>query len=93
MNVKEAVSKAKDSILDIFGSESLSHITLEEVDFHDVDRSWEITVGVTRPSSVPCNTALTMLLPEYERLYKVVRISDDDQKLISIKNRDVPNAA
>jgi hypothetical protein len=43
INVKEAVAKAVQYVLDIFPCNTISDIRLEEVEFSDNDKLWLIT--------------------------------------------------
>ena len=90
MDVREAVKKAREHILEMFADENVSNVGLEEVDWEGdpTERIWRITIGFSRPWDEPRNTlaAVARLLPR--RTYKVVRI-DKVGQLISITSRDV----
>jgi hypothetical protein len=86
MNVKEAVELAKKHVIDLFSTEGVENVGLEEVEY-DNDRSmWHITIGFSRPWDRP---------PVYEmgtkRSYKVVNISDEGN-VVSVKNREITSA-
>ncbi len=86
MNVKEAVKTAKDYVQELFSSENLSDLGLEEI---EGDGSvWRITVGFSRPWN---RAGFGAVISAPARSYKVVTISDDDGKVISIKNRAPAN--
>jgi hypothetical protein len=88
MDVKVAVSTAKEQVKELFSADNVSNVTLEEINFAESDEVWEITVGITRPSAIPRNNSLAALVtPEFERAYKVVRIRDSDQRILSVTNR------
>jgi len=86
MNVKEAVAAAKAYVADLFSNEPVQHIGLEEVEFDADRRIWSITIGFTRawlPKLPP------LIYSPKDRDYKVVRISDSDGQVLSIKNREL----
>jgi hypothetical protein len=87
MNVKEAVAAAKAYVADLFSNEPIQHIGLEEVEFDADHRIWSITIGFTRawlPAFPPALTYSTK-----NRDYKIVRISDANGQVLSIKNREL----
>lgn len=89
MDAKLAVATAKSYIQDLFGDEQISNTGLEEIQYEDVPGRWKITVGFTRPWDGPRNVYDAIrqaTLPA--RSYKVVTISDEDGKVISVTNRD-----
>jgi len=75
MNVKEAVAKAKEYISELFQSEQIENLGLEEVEFDDKENAWFVTIGFSRPweqAGFAAQAGLT-----HPRALKVVRISDD----------------
>lgn len=92
MDAKEAVRLAKQHVLDLFAEEAIMDIGLEEVEFNELDNTWSITIGFSRPwdqahSILGATLAGQMGIPR--RSYKVVLISGSDAKVISVKNREV----
>ncbi|HJV42333.1 MAG TPA: hypothetical protein VJ655_11945 [Caulobacter sp.] len=89
MDVKEAVSKAKAHVADIFSDEQPTNIGLEEVMFDDRAGAWKITIGFSRPWNTVKN-ALTALTGSVDtgRTLKVLTISNDDGRVLSIAARD-----
>lgn len=87
MNVKEAVAAAKAYVADVFSNEPVQNIGLEEVEFDADRRIWCVTIGFTRAWSPALPPPLTY--PTKDRDYKVVRISDFDGQMLSIKNREL----
>lgn len=87
IDVHQAISRAKHYVTDLFSSEPVTDIGLEEV-VHDYD-GWKVTIGFYRrpPAQQGALLGLAHLdLPR--RSYKVVTVSDKDGSLISVKNRD-----
>ncbi len=94
MDVKEAVKTAKDYVTELFEGEGLENVGLEEVPFDDEAGVWKVTVGFNRPWDRVKNLADAMSsvsageLPEWKRRsFKVVRIQDDTEKVISLTHR------
>ena len=85
MDVREAVALAKKYVTEVFVDEPISDLGLEEVEFDDSSQTWLVTIGFWRQWQNPGGIAA--LVPR-KRDYKVVRISDTDQKMISVKNRE-----
>ena len=99
MDVKEAARTAREYITDLFADENVKHVGLEEVEFDDVAKVWHITIGFSRPwelSKDPpkdppfFNSVLDELkppLPSTQRSYKIVRVRDNDGRVISVMHR------
>lgn len=90
MDVKEAVSRAKGYVADVFEAESPRNIGLEEIRFDDAGNIWLITVGFSRPWDIskPMVTALGRDL-DLKRTYKVVHLKDEDGRVVSVTDRKV----
>lgn len=97
MEMKQAVLRAKRAILDLFGDEDIDEIGLEEIEFDPVEAVWNITIGFRRPWSRSPRTENKLvgdMFSNYgERWYKTVRLSDTDEKLLSVKDRILKDAA
>lgn len=92
MNAKEAVKIAIEHVRDLFESEKISNLGLEEVEYEENERSWVVTVGFSRPWDFPTGplaAAISNHLKPDRRDYKTVRIRESDSKVISVKNRPV----
>ncbi|HPT19168.1 MAG TPA: hypothetical protein PLJ25_03825 [Methanothrix sp.] len=90
MDVKDAVKLAKQYVIDLFAEEGIADIGLEEVKFDDLTRNWSITIGFSRSWDKPQNSFAALAGHMYpRRSYKVVMISDDNAKVISVKNHEV----
>jgi hypothetical protein len=88
MDVVEAVSTAKKHILNLFEDEKISHLGLEEAFFDENQNVWHITLGFSRPWDNPQSAlqALTQASTGLKRSYKVIEISEKDNKVLSVKN-------
>lgn len=97
MDMKQAVLKAKSVIHDLYVDEDIDEVGLEEVELDPAEGIWSITIGFRRPwSRAPrseSRTTGTMFSSYRERWYKTVRISDVDEKLLSVKDRILKDAA
>ena len=92
MDVREAVQSAKQHLLELFNSEPISYVGLEEIEFDDEAQEWIITLSFARIWEVgPLPTALGKSPPE-NRHYKVFRISDLDGRVKSVKDRVLTTA-
>ncbi len=90
MDVKEVVDIAKRYVVDIYISEQITNVGLEEVDFDGSEHAWLVTIGFSRPWDEPRN-ALAALAAQgayTKRAFKTIRVSDRDRKVLSIKNRE-----
>ena len=90
MDVKEAAQKAKDYINDVYASEDISNVGLEEVEHNAVSGIWKITVGFSRPWDT--KNVLTAALSERrpERSYKVVHV-DCNGEIETLTDRFLPS--
>jgi len=53
MDVKEAIRLAKQYVTDLFIQEGIDQIGLEEVEFDDMNNTWLVTIGFSRPWDQP----------------------------------------
>lgn len=93
MDVKEAVQRAKECIAEVFGGEDIGGLRLEEVVFADPSPRWKITISFMRPESLAGVAATLAAISgqQYKRSLKVVEISDDSGRVLSVTNRLWPN--
>ena len=87
MNVKQAVAYAKAHILELFADENLTNVGLEEVQYEDESGEWVVTIGFSRPWDEPRNTMAALAVAP-RRAYKVVRISNTSNQVLSVKSRE-----
>ena len=86
---KDAVDTAKRSIGDLFASEGVFNLGLEELEYDEGQDRWHITIGFSRAWDKK-QGALMDLTP-LGRTYKVV-VMDGEGKIISVRNREPANA-
>ncbi|MGI9478900.1 MAG: hypothetical protein ACR2PI_19520 [Hyphomicrobiaceae bacterium] len=87
MDVKQAVRAAKAYAADLFEGEELR---LEEVWFDEEEGQWCVTVGLLR-SEPPSKVDLVLNnkpKPHFRMHYKTVRIDDDTEKIVSLRNHE-----
>jgi hypothetical protein len=87
MDAREAVRSAKRYIQDIYSDENPANIGLEEVEFDG--HSWHVTIGFSRPWELEGGILNPFVKLEPKRSYKLVAISDEDGKILSVKNREI----
>jgi len=100
IDVKKAIAKAVEFLSDIFGSEGISGIRLEEVELSDAQDAWNITLSFVRrvpPNSVSSpldviratQAAALGVVPMGEREYKVVSVDSGNGAPRSVKVRQL----
>lgn len=89
MDVKQAVTLAKAFILDLYTEEHPSNVGLEEVELDQESNEWVVSIGFSRPWDEPRNTLAALASPPAtRRSFKVVRISNGTEQVLSVKNRE-----
>jgi hypothetical protein len=90
MDVKQAVMVAKTFILDLYQEENPTNVGLEEIELDQASNEWVVTVGFSRPWDEPRNALAALAAPPAtRRSFKVVRISNESEQVLSVKNREV----
>ena len=96
MDVREAVAVAKGYLTNLYTDEAIEHLGLEEVEFDECSDTWRVTLGFSRPwdraplpERHPLAPALahSMAPSPLRRAYKEIRISDEDGRVESLKDR------
>ena len=87
MDVKEAVQIAKEYLTELYESEQITNVGLEEIVFDDTSNSWKVTIGFSRPWDHKNNLVGTLGDGLPERSYKVVSINGDSGKVESLVDR------
>ena len=88
MEVKQAVAIAKEHILDLFEDEDITDLGLEEVELDDYG-VWRITIGFTRPWNLSIGSVLGA---ENSRSYKILVVTDEDGRVVSVKDWNISKA-
>lgn len=95
MDVREAVSKAREYVSDVYAEEEIQGIGLEEIRFDDVENFWKVTIGFFRswdrdlPSVAQRLRELQGAGPvdRRRRAFKVVQIDDESGRIIAMTHR------
>ena len=93
IDVKQAVSIAKEHVRDVFGDDGGTSPTLEEVWLDEDEGVWNVTVGIrqdpTRMAGVGGAAKYHLRgATFYDRDYRVVRISASNGHPIAVTMRD-----
>lgn len=91
MEVREAVDAAKQRIIELFGSEGINYVTLEEVKLDYDSKNWLITIGFDRQWDREEGPLGPILTQAPTRSYKVVCIDGVNGQTLSIVDRVLPN--
>ena len=87
MGPKEAVTAAKQHIVNMFDGEGIRNIGLEEIESQG--SYWKITIGFSR--NWDSNITAMLGTGGQPRSYKVVEIHQEDGEFFSIKDRTLPD--
>ena len=89
MELKHAITLAQEHVRERFAEEGVADIGLEGADFDDQAQEWHITIGFSHPKDEPrddsAGPAASRVPP---RIFKVVRISDETDQILSVKDRE-----
>mgnify|MGYP000937835102 CR=1 FL=1 len=95
MEAKDAVNCAKAYVTDLFREDGVGDLRLEEIEFDEQARIWNVTLGFVRVGYVRDSkgmmTGLAAALEAIDsrtRVYRVVRVQDEDGRVLSVKLRD-----
>lgn len=91
IDVKEAVQSAKDAAKDFLAEDvALDDLLLEEVEFHDAENTWLITLGFNvLNKNAMRGIGATLAGNQYIRKYKAFSIDAETGKVKAMKIRDV----
>ena len=92
MDVQEAVRAAKEYITTLYADEGVSRVGLEEVKFEgELPGTWDVTIGFFRSFSDQPLAPLAAALhtDPRRRVYKIVRIDDENGQVISVTHRAI----
>lgn len=93
IDVKRAVTIAKDHVRNVFGEDGGASPTLEEVWLDEEENIWNVTVGIRQdPARMAALGGAAKYHMRgatfYDRDYRVVRISASSGQPIAVKMRD-----
>lgn len=90
MDAKDAVARAKEYILELFATEGIKRVGLEEVsrETGQGEDEWAVTIGFERDwSDAPPTGILARAMVNQDRRYKVVRIDNQTGEVRSVRDR------
>jgi hypothetical protein len=90
MDVKEAVSFAKDYVAELFAGENVLELGLEEVE--KIGDFWYVTIGFRRPWQINKAAIAGLGYGPQQRSYKVVKLNDTLKEVESVKDRELKSA-
>jgi hypothetical protein len=85
MQIAEAVAEAKKFLSEVFAEQDISGLRLEEIEFDEAKRQWNITISFLRGGADSTASFLQEMISR-QRVYKVITISDESGRMISIKS-------
>ncbi len=90
MEMKEAIAFAKLAVIEAFQGEDIAQIRLEEIELKEDLQEWNITFGLYRPAVNARFNALGAFMSDaqFKKSYRVVRVSNNDGKVLSIRIRE-----
>ena len=91
MDVRDAVKSAKKYVAEMFDDEPIHNIGLEEIEFDRAQGVWSVMIGFAREWRETGSAMRALASPC--RTYKVVRISDSDGAVQSIRHREISGVA
>ncbi|MGH7045568.1 MAG: hypothetical protein ACREE2_04160 [Stellaceae bacterium] len=80
MDLKAAVSIAKQQVNDLFAPETPQNVRVEEFLYDDHLGVWSLTIGFALPEQVEDASAQA-------RRYKIIRVSEAGKSVLSVKDR------
>jgi len=96
MDVKEAVNTAFNYFNEVYQGRTFDNVLLEEVEMTDNGKYWLITIGYSALMKTgevgPFQKAIGYS-DKYVRQYKLIKIDDNTQKVISMKIRELEKYA
>ena len=88
MDVKQAVAIAKIHITDLYATEGIHNLGLEEVEFDSRDAQWLVTLGFSRSWDAQGALAQVTGIPR-TRSYKCVRVDAETGQVISVTSQKI----
>ncbi len=86
VDIKEAVKYGVHFLKEMYEDKEISDITLEEIEMSEDSNHWLVTMSFIRPKATE-NIHDVFSPKEYERTYKILKVSRDDGCVISMMDR------
>jgi hypothetical protein len=90
VDVKQAVSKAKGYLEDMYQIDQFKDVLVEEVDLSEDNKYWNVTIGFTRRQESTSGGPMATLIgqsAEFKREFKVFQIDAESGDLRSMRSR------
>jgi hypothetical protein len=87
IDVKQAAQSASNFIVGLYANETVSDVRLEEVELSEDGKYWLITLSFPAPSN------LGRIILGTNRQYKIFKVDADTGAVVSMKIREVSDAA
>lgn len=89
MDAKEAVKSAKRYVSEMLAEEGIVNLGLEEIEKDDAEKTWNITLGFSRPWNALKGPLATVAGESpARRAYRIIRIRESDGEVLSMKRRE-----
>jgi len=93
IDMKTAVRAARQFALELFETEALPNLALEEIEFDESKHQWQVTLGFDSPHKIKRKITGPSLFPtieeEMQRKFKLFSIDAEDGHLLSMTMRSV----
>jgi len=92
ITVKDAIKAAQDWAREIYPEKDLKHLRLEEVEFSEDTRAWNITLGWLEPAIRSNGFALAGIngqIQKLPRVYKTFKVDAENGTVRAMKIREV----
>ncbi|MEO8395573.1 MAG: hypothetical protein ABI700_21440 [Chloroflexota bacterium] len=93
IDVREAITNARDYIKFVYEDQKLGRLMLEEVELSEDESKWLITVGFDVAAPPTKYAGISPLIPDFVRSYKIITVDAFDGKVLSMKIRPVNRAS
>jgi hypothetical protein len=89
VTVQKAVSNAMSYVRNLYSSEHIDDLLLEEVEFSESTEQWLVTIGFTILKIADNSTPLMFAKRNLVRHYKVIHVDAQTGKPVSMKIREM----
>lgn len=87
IDVKQAVQISRNYLSELYQSDEIRDLSLEEVELTEDNRFWLVTLTFTQQMMQPLNPIEAMTGPKYARFLKEIRIDAETGQVRSMKNK------
>jgi hypothetical protein len=87
IEVKQAIQIAQDYIKELYHTDEVRDLSLEEVEIAEDNKFWLVTLAFTKQMMQPLNPMEAMTGPKFARFYKELKIDTESGQVRSMKNK------